>query len=56
MMEIKEGYAKDVTELLMLYGKLIELHGKLLEKHIDALVKPIYVVNDNDNDQKMLIK
>jgi len=40
-MEIEEGYAKEVTELLMLYGRL-------LEKHITALAKPICLITKED--------
>jgi len=41
--EIKEGYAREITELLLLYGKL-------LDKHITALTKPI-IMDKGDNDE-----
>ena len=37
--EIKEGYARDITELLMLYGRI-------LEKHVTALTQPIWINKD----------
>jgi len=41
--EIKEGYAREITELLLLYGKL-------LDKHITALTKPI-IMDKGGNDE-----
>jgi len=41
--EIKEGYAREITELLLLYGKL-------LDKHITALIQPI-IIDKGDNNE-----